>query len=125
MFDVGFAELFLLALVGLLVLGPERLPKVAHTIGGLIRQARQSWMMMRRTIETELEKSQLAEPVKEVRENFESLSREISSLPEKVTEAINPSSEKPSKEPVEDEAEDEVEDKVEDGEEPEDGRSAE
>jgi sec-independent protein translocase protein TatB len=26
MFDVGFAELFLLALIGLLVLGPERLP---------------------------------------------------------------------------------------------------
>ena len=35
MFDVGFTELLLLSLVGLLVLGPERLPRVARTLGGL------------------------------------------------------------------------------------------
>ena len=36
MFDVGFAELFLLALIGLLVLGPERLPAVARKLGSWI-----------------------------------------------------------------------------------------
>jgi sec-independent protein translocase protein TatB len=118
MFDVGFAELFLLALVGLLVLGPERLPKVAHTIGGLIRQARQSWMMMRRTIESELETARLAEPVKEVRDSIESMGREISDLPKKVSDAINPASEKPADEQP-------LEEPPEDAEEPKDGRSAE
>ena len=44
MFDVGFAELFLLAIIGLLVLGPERLPAVARTIGGFMRKARASWI---------------------------------------------------------------------------------
>ena len=33
MFDVGFSELVLLFVIGLLILGPERLPKVASQIG--------------------------------------------------------------------------------------------
>ena len=33
MFDIGFAELVLIAIVALLVIGPERLPRVARTAG--------------------------------------------------------------------------------------------
>jgi len=33
MFDVGFSEIFIIALVALIVIGPERLPKVARTLG--------------------------------------------------------------------------------------------
>lgn len=33
MFDIGFWELALLAVIGLIVLGPERLPAVARTVG--------------------------------------------------------------------------------------------
>ena len=36
MFDVGFSELLLIALVALIVIGPERLPKVARTAGILL-----------------------------------------------------------------------------------------
>lgn len=36
MFDVGFSELVLIALVALVVIGPERLPKVARTVGVLL-----------------------------------------------------------------------------------------
>jgi sec-independent protein translocase protein TatB len=35
MFDIGFSELVIIALVTLLVVGPERLPKVARTLGHL------------------------------------------------------------------------------------------
>jgi sec-independent protein translocase protein TatB len=35
-FDVGFTELMVIALVGLIVIGPERLPKVARTVGHLL-----------------------------------------------------------------------------------------
>jgi len=35
MFDVGFSELMIIALVALIVIGPERLPKVARTLGNL------------------------------------------------------------------------------------------
>lgn len=65
MFDVGFAELVLLALVGLLVLGPERLPGVARTLGGLSRKARSSWMNLKRSIEAEIRADELKKPLKQ------------------------------------------------------------
>lgn len=36
MFDIGFSELMLIAVVALVVLGPERLPRVARTMGHLL-----------------------------------------------------------------------------------------
>lgn len=63
MFDVGFTELLLLSLVGLLVLGPERLPRVARTLGGLARRARSSWLSLKRSIEAEMRAEELREPL--------------------------------------------------------------
>ena len=40
MFDIGFSELVLIALIALIVIGPERLPKVARTIGYWTGRAR-------------------------------------------------------------------------------------
>lgn len=54
MFDIGFSEIALIAVVALLVLGPERLPKVARTAGALVRRARSSWHNVRSEIEREL-----------------------------------------------------------------------
>jgi sec-independent protein translocase protein TatB len=54
MFDIGFSEIALIAVVALLVLGPERLPKVARTAGALVRRARSSWLIVRNEIEREL-----------------------------------------------------------------------
>ena len=35
MFDIGFSELMIIAVVALIVIGPEKLPKVARTVGHL------------------------------------------------------------------------------------------
>ncbi|MSQ49955.1 MAG: twin-arginine translocase subunit TatB, partial [Betaproteobacteria bacterium] len=35
MFDIGFSELMVIGLVALIVIGPERLPRVARTLGHL------------------------------------------------------------------------------------------
>ena len=78
MFDVGFAELFLLSVVGLLVLGPERLPAVARTLGGLVRKARSSWYNLKRSIETELAAADLSEPVRSARAEWEKASADLS-----------------------------------------------
>lgn len=59
MFDIGMGELGLIAVVGLLVLGPERLPRVARTAGILLRKARSSWQSVRADIERELETEEL------------------------------------------------------------------
>lgn len=39
MFEVGFSEMVVIAVVALIVIGPERLPKVARTLGHLMGRA--------------------------------------------------------------------------------------
>jgi sec-independent protein translocase protein TatB len=80
MFDVGFAEIFLLALIGLLVLGPERLPGVARTVGGFVRKARTSWVSLRSTIETELAEADLAAPIKKTSEELKKIGKDLSEM---------------------------------------------
>ncbi len=77
MFDVGFAELFLLALIGLLVLGPERLPGVARTIGGYVRKARSSWISLRNTIESELAEADISAPLKKTGEELKQIGKDL------------------------------------------------
>ena len=50
MFDIGFWELIILFGIGLIVLGPERLPKVAMQVGNWAGQARR----MARTLTTQM-----------------------------------------------------------------------
>jgi sec-independent protein translocase protein TatB len=77
MFDVGFAEIFLLALIGLLVLGPERLPGVARTIGGYVRKARSSWISLRNTIESELAEADISAPIKQASEELKQIGKDL------------------------------------------------
>src|SRR5450631_4334062 len=65
MFDVGMGEIGLIAVVALLVLGPERLPGAARTAGALLRKARQSWQSVRVEIERELAAEELKRSLKE------------------------------------------------------------
>jgi sec-independent protein translocase protein TatB len=90
MFDVGFAELFLLALIGLLVLGPERLPAVARTVGGFVRKARASWVSLRNTIELELAEADVSEPIKKAREEFRQIGKDLTDIPEFAAESLQP-----------------------------------
>ena len=52
MFDIGFPELVLVAIVGLLVIGPERLPEALRTLGLWLGRMRRSFT----TVKTEIEK---------------------------------------------------------------------
>jgi sec-independent protein translocase protein TatB len=54
MSGVGFSELLILFLIGLVVLGPERLPRVANQLGTWIGQARRMTRVMKRQLEDEL-----------------------------------------------------------------------
>ena len=81
MFDVGFAEIFLLALIGLLVLGPERLPGVARTLGGFVRKARMSWVSLRNTIESELAEADLSKPIKKTSEELKQIGKKLTETP--------------------------------------------
>ncbi len=54
MFDVGFWELALIFLVGLMILGPKRLPRVASQIGRWVGRARRTAISLRRQLEQEI-----------------------------------------------------------------------
>ena len=54
MFDIGFSELLVIALVALVVLGPERLPKAARFAGLWVRRARAQWYSVKSELEREL-----------------------------------------------------------------------
>jgi len=54
MSGVGSSELIILILIGLIVLGPRRLPQIANQLGSWIGQARRMTRAMRRQLEDEL-----------------------------------------------------------------------
>ncbi|MGA6151181.1 Sec-independent protein translocase protein TatB [Stenotrophomonas sp. NPDC077461] len=54
MFDIGFSELLVIAVVALVVLGPERLPKAARFAGLWVRRARNQWDSVKQELEREL-----------------------------------------------------------------------
>jgi len=89
MFDVGFTELLLLAVIGLLVLGPERLPKVARTLGGLTRKARSSWLNLKRSIDAEINAEELKKPIKKMQDDVRSAVDGIDQQMKKTTETVN------------------------------------
>lgn len=55
MFDVGFMELALIAVIGLIVLGPDRLPGAARTLGAYIGKAKRSLNVVKGEVQRELD----------------------------------------------------------------------
>lgn len=54
MFDIGFAELLMIAVLGLLILGPERLPTAVRTVSLWLGRLRRSFNDIRQDIEREV-----------------------------------------------------------------------
>jgi len=61
MFDVGFWELVLIGVVALLVIGPERLPRVARIAGLWMGRARRTLVSVKAEIDRELKAEELKE----------------------------------------------------------------
>lgn len=59
MFDVGFSELMVVALVALIVIGPERLPRVARTMGHLFGRLQRYVNDVKADISREMELEEL------------------------------------------------------------------
>ena len=65
MFEVGFSELLVIAVVALLVLGPERLPKAARFAGLWIRRARGQWNSVKTEFERDIADDELKRTLRE------------------------------------------------------------
>ncbi|HEX9811889.1 MAG TPA: Sec-independent protein translocase protein TatB [Burkholderiales bacterium] len=61
MFDIGFSELLLIALVGLIVIGPKRLPEVARTVGQWVAKVRRFVADVKQDIDREMQQAELSE----------------------------------------------------------------
>lgn len=59
MFDIGFSELLVVAVVALIVLGPERLPRAARFAGLWVRRARAQWYSVKAELEHDLAADEL------------------------------------------------------------------
>jgi sec-independent protein translocase protein TatB len=73
MFDVGFSELLVIGIVALVVIGPERLPRVARTAGVLVGRLQRYVAQVKSDIGREIELSELSK----VKTEFESAARSL------------------------------------------------
>ncbi|WP_421178196.1 Sec-independent protein translocase protein TatB [Aeromonas jandaei] len=53
MFDIGFSEMILIAIVALMILGPERLPALARTLGALAARLQRAMANIKADIQQE------------------------------------------------------------------------
>lgn len=68
MFDIGFSELLIVAVVALVVLGPERLPKAARFAGLWVRRARAQWYSVKAELERDLAAEELRKSLHDTQE---------------------------------------------------------
>jgi sec-independent protein translocase protein TatB len=73
MFDIGFSELLVIAVVALLVIGPERLPKVARTAGVMFGRLQRYVNDVKADIQREIELDEL----RRLRSQFEDAARSV------------------------------------------------
>lgn len=66
MFDIGFWELAIIAIIALIVIGPERLPKFAHDAGHFVGKIRRFINNAKNELEKELEFEQVDDLQKDI-----------------------------------------------------------
>ncbi len=82
-FDIGFWELTIIGVVALVIVGPERLPKLARTAGLWIGKARRMVSDVKRDIDRELKASELSE----LKEGLETARQEVTKAGQTIQQA--------------------------------------
>ena len=85
MFDVGFWELTVIALVALIVIGPERLPKVARTAGHWLGRGRRFVASVKADIDQEMR----AEELKEILEKQAKMANPVHEIIDEARDDLN------------------------------------
>ena len=79
MFDIGFSELIVIGIVALVVVGPERLPKVARTAGLLLGRLRRYVDEVQADISREMQLDELKKLQADMQESARTFERSLSS----------------------------------------------
>jgi sec-independent protein translocase protein TatB len=106
MFDIGFSEIVVIAVVALIVIGPERLPKVARTLGHLFGRMQRYVNDVKADISREMELDELrklqasvqdaAHAIEQtVKKEINATESELNSIASSAAEAVQPVAETP------------------------------
>lgn len=83
MFDIGFWELLVVGLIGLIILGPERLPRAIRSLQATLHKVRQFGSRMEAEINHELRVKELHENLKKVEQ-----AEDLESLPDDLKKSL-------------------------------------
>lgn len=90
MFDIGFSELVLLMIVGLVVLGPKRLPVAIRTVMGWVKTIRGLAANVQNELKQELKLQELQDSIKKAESlNLQTLSPELGKTVEELKAQAN------------------------------------
>lgn len=89
MFDVGFSELIVIAIVALVVIGPERLPKVARTAGHLLGRLQRYVNDVKSDISREMQLDELKKLQAQMQESARSFENSIRSEVQSVEQIVD------------------------------------
>ena len=88
MFDIGFSEIVVIAVVALIVIGPERLPKAARTLGHLFGRLQRYVNDVKADINREMELDELRKLQKEVQTAASELKSSVESAAQGVETGV-------------------------------------
>lgn len=88
MFDVGFSEIVVIAVVALIVIGPERLPKVARTLGHMFGRLQRYVNEVKADINREMELDELRKLKTEVQSAARDIEQSMTSAVHEVETGV-------------------------------------
>lgn len=89
MFDVSFTELMVIGVIALIVIGPERLPKVARTVGHLLGRAQRYVSDVKSDIQREIELDELRKFKSEMDEAADSMQSSLRDTESSLRSGLN------------------------------------
>jgi sec-independent protein translocase protein TatB len=89
MFDIGFSELVAIAIVALVVIGPERLPKVARTAGHLLGRLQRYVNDVKSDISREMQLDELKKLQSEMQDSARSFEKSLDSEMRSVEQIVD------------------------------------
>lgn len=90
MFDIGFTELLIVAIVGLLVIGPERLPGAIRTGTAWLGRLRRGFNDIKREVEQELHNDAVMQELKKTQQDLQGEVSEIGQDLRQAADQVNP-----------------------------------
>ena len=90
MFDIGFAELIIVATVGLLVIGPERLPGAIRTGTAWLGRIKRGFNDIKREVEQELHNDAVMQELKNTQQQLQNETSDLNNDLRRVADQINP-----------------------------------